>query len=68
VATIDTLKRIDARLADTDRDVLTAAKAEIERLLTVTKKRSDLLSRIFNCSAELPDDIRRDLQDFADGP
>ena len=67
MATEDILNRINARLADNDRDALLAAKAEIERLQIIAKKRSDLLSRVFNCFAELPDDISRDLQDFADG-
>jgi len=65
--TTEILKRIDARLVESDRDVLVAAKAEIERLQTVAKTRGDLLSKIYNSATELPADIARALQDFADG-
>lgn len=43
-----TLERIDARLNDTDRDALVAARQEIVRLTEQMRLRGRLLADIFN--------------------
>lgn len=67
-ATREILGRIDARLVESDRDVLVAAKVEIERLQKLATARNDLLCKIFNAQdVELPPDIAKALQDHVDG-
>lgn len=46
--TASVVKRIEARLADTGRDALVAARAEIVRLHDKLRTRSKLLVDIFN--------------------
>lgn len=58
--TATVVERIEARLADTDRDALIAARAEIVRLHDKLRTRSKLLVDIFNSDEgmALPDGLK----------
>jgi hypothetical protein len=61
--------RIDARLADTDRDALIAARADIVRLHDKLRVRSKLLVDIFNSDEgmALSDDLKSRIEACTSG-
>lgn len=63
------VERIDARLADTDRDALIAARAEIVRLHDKLRVRSKLLVDIFNSDEgmALPDSLKNRIEACTSG-